>query len=83
MAQKNPIAKVIEQARKSDLRRQEQISRQTTIINRLLVENQMMMGLLGELQPTDERAGQILEEIQRLRDQATKQDEKKGRHNGV
>lgn len=90
MAQgKNAVAKIIEEARKADLRRQEQISRQSKIIDRLLTENQMMIGLIGEIAALDSdelgyrsRSQEILDNIERLREQARKQDEKRSRKNG-
>lgn len=90
MAQgKNAVAKIIEEARKTDLRRQEQISRQSKIIDRLLTENQMMIGLIGEIAALDSdelgyrsRSQEILDNIERLREQARKQDEKRSRKNG-
>jgi hypothetical protein len=75
-------ADIIAEAQKLDDRRQEQIARQSRIIGRLVTENQMMMGLLGELQPTDERAGEVLNEIQKLRDAQRKEDQKMEKKNG-
>jgi hypothetical protein len=72
---------IIDKAVELDLRRQAQIARQSNIISRLVTENQMMMGLLGEIaQGTSDgspaEAREILDEIQRLRDAQRKEDKK-------
>ena len=71
-------AEILKAADEQDQRRQEQIRRQTQIIDWLLTENQMMMGLLGELQATDERAGEILANIESLREADRKKEKKRG-----
>lgn len=71
-------AEIIDKAVELDLRRQDQIARQSKTISRLVTENQMMMGLLGEFRSEDPthtgvsyqvRAGEILNNIQKLREE--------------
>lgn len=72
---------IVTKAVELDLRRQAQIGRQTQIINRLLTENQMMMGLLGEIAGFDGnlfglqgKAKEILSNIQQLRESQQEED---------
>jgi hypothetical protein len=76
-------AEIINEAQKLDNRRQEQIARQSEIISRLVTENQMMMGLLGELKMHEgnlvgfrDKAGEILDNIEKMREESRKKEQK-------
>lgn len=74
---------IVSKAVELDLRRQEQIRRQTRIIDRLLTENQILSGLVGELSAHEgnlvgyrDKAKEALAEVQRLRAAQREEDEK-------
>lgn len=78
-------ADIIQKAQELDDRRQEQIRRQSATIDRLLTEHQMLEGLVGEIAVFDGnlfglqgKAREILANIQKLRDDFRKKENKNG-----
>lgn len=76
-------AEVIERAAEMDKRRQQQIRRQSKVIDRLLTENQILSGLVAEIASHEGnliglrgKAKEVLASIERLQEQARKDNDK-------